>query len=84
MKICIKLPGVSLSLSKRGLRPKLYCGVLFNRTFSGEYVPGAVKIALLHYFKKIYNLMLVLINTWCIHGLLGGSLASQTVLWTFI
>lgn len=42
-KIKYILPGVSLGLSGACLMPKLYCGVLSNLTFSGEYVPGAVR-----------------------------------------
>lgn len=36
-----QLPGVSLSLFRRVLSPKLYFGVVSNFTFSGEYAPGA-------------------------------------------
>jgi len=47
------LPGVSLAFSKRGLIPKLYCGVVSNLTFSGQYVPGAENCMLpLHNIRK--------------------------------
>jgi len=47
------LPGVSLAFSKGGLIPKLYCGVVSNLIFSGQYVPGAENCMLpLHNIRK--------------------------------
>lgn len=87
-------PGVSLGFSEACLIPKLYCGVLSNLIFSGEYVPGATKWCICYVITCIlysYTTNYICIfstcmplSTWCICEFFGDALAAQAVLGPFI